>query len=80
MSLPWSDMKVAFGCDNPERLWRALENGKVALPDGWSLVETDCSGARCVAVFRIEERGFVPSCDLVLKARDVKAIIRRYGR
>lgn len=80
MSLPWSDMKLAFPCDNPERLWRAIENGKATLPEGWQLVETDCSGARCVAIFRVEETGFVPSPDMVIKGRDVKATIRRFGR
>ncbi len=49
----WSDCKVAFDCDE-EALWVAWDAGKLQLPAGWSLNETDASGARCVAIFRVE--------------------------
>lgn len=71
---PWSDCKVAFGVDNPERLWRAVESGKAELPPGWELDETDCSGARCVAVFRVDG---VPTVE---DGRSVARAIRRWGR
>lgn len=51
--MPWTDCKVAFGVDDESKLWRAHDAGKLKLPNGWELVETDCSGARCVAVFRV---------------------------
>lgn len=51
---PWSDCKVAYGVDNDEALWAAYEGGTLKLPHGWKLNETDASGARCVAIFRVE--------------------------
>ena len=57
MSNYWDDMKLAFSVDDTEAVWEALGlNGSMLhmLPYGWSLVETDSSGARCVAVFRVE--------------------------
>lgn len=51
--MPWDDCKLAFGVDDETKLWRAYDGGKLKLPTGWELVETDCSGARCVAVFRV---------------------------
>ena len=76
MTLPWSDMKIAFGCENPNRLWKAVENGKAVFPSNWELVETDSSGARHVAVFRVQLTGE----SLVIQGHDVKAQIRRWGR
>ncbi|WP_375292110.1 hypothetical protein [Sphingomonas melonis] len=73
-ALPWGDLKVAFGIDNPERMWRAKEAGKLELPEGWSMVETDCSGARCVVVFRVE---VLPTVE---DGRAAKAQVRRWGR
>lgn len=72
---PWDDLKVAFGINNPERLWRAAEAGLLVLPAGWHFDETDCAGARCVAVFRVE--AVVPT---VVDARLVKAQLRRWAR
>lgn len=80
MALPWTDMKIAFPCPNPERLWRAVDAGKAVFPNGIELNETDCSGANCVAIFRVSDEAFVPSCDLVIKGREIRAIIRKYGR
>lgn len=56
MDMPWDDLKVAFGFDGDEEgLWAAFgPGGTGTLPAGWSLNETDSSGARKVAVFRIE--------------------------
>lgn len=71
---PWDDMKIAFGCDAIERLWAASDAGKLVLPDGWHLIETDCSGARCVAIFRVEG---VPTVEA---GQTVAAIVQRYGR
>lgn len=52
-------MKVAFSVDEVDALWDALDNQELHLPEGWSLDETDSSGARYVAVFRIE--GVMPT-------------------
>lgn len=54
---PWDDLKLAFGYDDASGLsqWWGLDgrcDGE--LPEGWELVETDSSGARHVAVFRVE--------------------------
>lgn len=72
--LSWDDLKVAFGCENPERLWRSQEADKLSLPAGWELCETDCAGARCVAVFRVE---VLPT---VADGYKVKAQLRRWAR
>lgn len=53
--LPWSDLKVVFDLDfDPDVLWAARDSDKLDLPSGWKLKATDCSGARCVAIFRVE--------------------------
>lgn len=60
--LPWSDMKVAFSADDDEAVWSHFGIGGShlhLLPPGWSLNETNSSGARLVAVFRIE--GVLPT-------------------
>jgi len=51
---PWSDCKVAYGIDDADRFWRWIDRGTLSLPDGWEACETDCAGARCVAVFRVD--------------------------
>lgn len=56
-SLPWDDCKVAFGVEDSEAFERWMEetdDGKGLLPTGWSLCEIDGSGARYVAVFRVD--------------------------
>jgi hypothetical protein len=54
--LPWCDCKVAYGIEEEEPLWAWHDkyNYKPPLPTGWSLCETDGSGGRMVAIFRIE--------------------------
>ncbi|MBN7759744.1 hypothetical protein JYP52_01230 [Nitratireductor aquibiodomus] len=51
--LPWTDLKVAFDVVSDSAFWDAYVAGDLQLPDGWEINETDCSGARCVAVFRV---------------------------
>lgn len=57
-STPWDDCKVAFGFeDDDKEVWEhfgCTGHSKHLLPAGWSLVETDCAGARCVVVFRVD--------------------------
>lgn len=48
--LPWCDLKVAFDVDDAGRVLEA----DIDLPDGWELMETNCSGTRCVAIFRVD--------------------------
>lgn len=50
---PWSDCKVAFGYDGNDDKLFARDAKRPLWPEGWTLVETDASGARCVAVFRV---------------------------
>ncbi len=59
--MPWGDCKVCFDFDGDleleDRLWEAFwptETAAHKLPDGWSLNETDGTGARLVVVFRVE--------------------------
>jgi len=57
IKMPWHDCKVAFDIENIDKFRRWLdktEDGKGFLPEGWSFNEWDCSGARCVVVFRVE--------------------------
>jgi hypothetical protein len=56
---PWSDCKVAFDVDcDDEQVWEAFAflptRSRYELPTGWSIDETDRSGARTVVVFRVE--------------------------
>jgi len=51
---PWGDCKVAFDVEDHNALWDAEDRGGLNLPRGWKLNETDTSGARAVAVFRVE--------------------------
>lgn len=46
--LPWDDMKVAFSVDDADAVWDHND-----WPEGWEMVETDSSGARVVAIFRV---------------------------
>ena len=59
-SMLWDDLKVAFSIDDQDAfeawgdehgVW--YEDNKI-LPAGWSVCETDSSGARHVAVFRVQ--------------------------
>jgi hypothetical protein len=74
--LPWDDLKVCFCIsDNPDRLWRACDEGKAVFPEGWSLNETDISGAAgYVAIFRVK---CLPTA---ADAYKVKAVLRRFTR
>lgn len=56
MTTPWNDCKVAYDIGADDELWADIESGKVKLPHGWSLVETDWAGARSVAIFRVDGR------------------------
>jgi len=49
----WDDCKVAYGIDDEDALWGAWKIGTLELPAGWTLNETDGTGARMVAVFRV---------------------------
>jgi hypothetical protein len=59
---PWDDLKVSFGFDDSdersvkllEEIWDDGLGGESIWPEGWSIDETDTSGARMVVVFRIE--------------------------
>lgn len=74
MNLPWNDLKVAYGVNNPERLWKAEQAGKTKFPAGWEFNETDGSGARFVAIFRVD---VLPTVE---DGRKVKAELRRWAR
>jgi hypothetical protein len=65
---PWGDLKVAFACDDPDALWAADAAQKLPLPEGWALNETDCSGARCVAIFRVDVLPTVADGEAVCRA------------
>ncbi len=52
--MPWGDLKVAFGVDaGADDIFDRFDNDR-DLPTGWELNETDSSGARMVAVFRVD--------------------------
>ncbi|OXR48133.1 hypothetical protein PuT2_14005 [Pusillimonas sp. T2] len=67
---PWDDLKVAFGCDDDEALWKAVESEKIHFPKGWKLIETDGSGARVVAIFRVDRIPTVADGESVRAAID----------
>lgn len=71
MDAPWDDCKVAYGIDDQEQIWRQYGKRPLQLPAGWSLDETDGSGARLVVVFRVE--GVPTSAD----GKAVKTLLRR---
>jgi len=73
-NFPWDDCKIAFNIDDPDTVWQ-LFNGTpcLLLPMGWELVETDSSGARAVAIFR------VMGLPTVTDGEKVKAILRNTG-
>jgi len=72
----WDDCKVVFGIDDDEAVMSLFYSGpyggaskhakKLGLPAGWTLNEVDGTGARWVAVFRV---------DGVPTARDGKRVI-----
>lgn len=77
MELPWGDCKLAFDVNDDDKAWRYFGDapkGKYTdlLPDGWELVETDCSGCRAVAVFRVEG---IPT---VVDGTKVLRLLRRF--
>jgi hypothetical protein len=62
--IPWGDCKVAYGWDATDEgdellteIWdeEIADRSKSIWPEGWSIDETDSSGARCVIVFRISD-------------------------
>lgn len=73
MESPWDDCKVAFSIDDDRPLWRRYDDSRLTadLPADWSLCEVDGSGARLVAVFRIER---IPSAE---DGRKVLSMLRR---
>jgi hypothetical protein len=55
VELPWCDCKVAFDIEDGDALWSWDASGVWPhLPEGWTLDGTDGSGARLVAIFRVE--------------------------
>lgn len=57
----WCDVKVAFAIDDEEVLWNTTWNAPQDIwPKGWKHAETISSGARCVAVFRVDH---LPTAD-----------------
>lgn len=73
MEPPWHDCKVAFSVDDDRVLWRRYDDGCLTaeMPAGWSLCEVDGTGARLVAIFRIEG---TPSAE---DGRKVLSMLRR---
>lgn len=53
-TIPWTDCKIAFEINDDTKLWELFDNKELNLPRGCELVETDCSGGRIVAIFRID--------------------------
>lgn len=59
-SMPWDDLKVAFSVNNQDafEVWgdehSVWYEGSTILPAGWSVCETDSSGARHVVIFRVQ--------------------------
>lgn len=73
--MPWDDLKVCFGIENPDRLWAAFDKRKLTLPEGWELCETGISGAAgYYCLFRVE---VLPT---QADAYKVKAELRRWAR
>ncbi len=58
---PWDDLKVAFGFDDADgrsvellnEVWNDALDGSPIWPEGWSIEQTDVSGARMVVAFRV---------------------------
>lgn len=53
----WDCCRIAFHTSiiDPKRVWTRLDRGLISLPGGWTMTETDCSGARSViVVFDVE--------------------------
>ena len=70
--LPWSDLKVAFPIGDDDALWAASDAGRLILPAGWELSETDGAGSRYVAIFRVDGVPSVADGEAVLAA--IKAV------
>lgn len=54
MTVPWSDCKVVFDIDE-EDVALADRWQRGALPDGWTFLGTDGTGARRLALFRVDK-------------------------
>ena len=61
--LPWSDLKVAFPINDPDAAWK-LDDRK-PWPGGWQMTETDSTGARAVAIFRVNGVPSVPDAEAI---------------
>lgn len=68
MIAPWSDLKVAFPIGDDDALWAASDAGRLTLPAGWELCETDGAGARNVAIFRVDGVPTIADGEAVLAA------------
>lgn len=66
----WCDLKIAFDVNDDEAIWDAPDD---CWPAGWELNQTDASGARVVAVFRVDH---LPTED---EARAVANILANIG-
>lgn len=82
--VPWGDCKVAYGWDAVDEadellteIWdeEIADRDKSIWPDGWSIDETDCSGARCVIVFRVS--GVLPTREDGERVRELVSMIER---
>ena len=51
---PWDDLKVGFAVADTDALWAASDSEQLSLPAGWKLWATNGSGARDVAIFRVD--------------------------
>ena len=58
-------IKVGFPVDDDDVIWNAYDIKELRLPYGWELVETDCSGARCIAIFDVSDVPTKADCDAV---------------
>lgn len=72
-SIPWSDCKVSFPINDDDALWMRADVNMLNLPYGWELVETDGSGGRIVAIFRVSNDLTIDSGNKVLTE------LRRHG-
>lgn len=80
IEVPWGDCKVAFEIEEDRVLWQRHDDGRLAadLPAGWALCGVDGTGARSVAVFRIDG---VPTAEdgkkVLSMLRRIRALFRR---
>ena len=68
MTPPWSDLKVGFPIGDDDAIWAASDAGRLILPAGWELCETDGAGARYLAIFRVDGVPTVADGEAVLAA------------